>query len=165
MSTKTNDLPKREDLPEVVRTYADIFKKDGKISDTGVLEFSADAYEKTLDGNDKLTMEVIGALQKHNSNVHAAVVLATGELASKWCPKHKDVNEVTAELKVGKDTMGVTYSHQKQVGKPGGAPEDKVTKHGVTRSFYEAHAAGPNRGAVKKVRDFISAHAEAAAAS
>lgn len=156
----SNDV--KQDLPESVTTLAKAIQKELKIGDNGVAELPKDIYEKHLPEN--LTAATIKAVQSHNSDFLAALTLATGEAGYAFLKKKKDVNDVKVEIKAGKDSMGVVYSREKTVTVPGN-PTTQKTKYGQAKALYEAHAAGANRGALKKVREYLTAQAEAAAAS
>lgn len=152
----------QNEVPESVQELAKSLKKDLKHSDTGVGELPKDIYEKHLP--EGLTMDTIKKFQSHNSDFLAALSLANGESSAALMKKKKDLASTNIEIKVGKDTMGCVYTREKIVTIPGNPPIQKTT-YGHNRPFYEAYAAGPNRGALKKVNDFLKASAAAAAAA
>lgn len=157
----------RSSLPEKVLKYADLFKKNLTITDTGVVELPKDIYEKTLEGVEGVTLASITKAQAHNTDVLAGLSLAVAEAAPAFVKKHKGINELTAEFKAGKDTLGTVYTHTKEVRIPPAKAGEEATmqvRHGQLRSFYDAYAAGNNRGSLKKVREFVSQTAAAAAA-
>lgn len=166
MSNEKNEKIERSSLPEKVLAYADLFKKNLTISDTGVVELPKDIYGQTLEETDGLTLEHVKKLESHNAEVLAGLALAVGEAAPGFIKKHKAINELTAEIKAGKSTLGAIYTHEKEVRIPGanGAEATTQVRHGSLRSFYDAFAAGNNRGALKKVRDYVGQNAAAAAA-
>jgi hypothetical protein len=151
----------KPELGEQANAIAAYLRKEMKLTSTGVAEAPKDTCEKTLP--EGLTVKHVSQLQAYESDLIAATALVLGDEGAKFLAKNKSITDVSAEIKVGKNTVGVTYSREKQVRAPGNA--EPTTKYGVTKAFYEAHAAGHNRGGLKKVREYNSAVAEAAASS
>lgn len=155
----------KNEVPQNIRDLSNVLKKEIKHANTGAAEaLPKDTYEKVLPEELAPHFDLFKKFQTFNSDLTAALALANGELGATFLKKHKDVQSVNVEMKAGKDTIGNVYSREKTVTVPGNPPQQRTT-YGHSRSFYEAHAAGPNRGALKKVREYLTASAAAAAAA
>lgn len=157
----------RSDLPERVLQHADLLKKHGKFTETGVLELPADIYEQTLGDDAGFTMANVKKFQSHNTDLQAAMIVAMGEMSEGFAKKHKNINELTCQIKVGKDAMGNVFKYEKPVRVPSlnGGEATTIVKRNVSQPFYDTNSAGPNRGSVKKAREYVSGLVALAAAA
>jgi hypothetical protein len=147
-------------IPEAVKAMAERIKKEMKVTDTGVIEVPKELYESLLPAG--LDMSLIKKLQAHDSEFMAAGALANGELGLKHFAKHKNVDVVTSEIAIGKNSASFSFQRSKPVPDGNGAMQ---IKHGVSSAKYVVSAAGGNRGALKKVRMLLSSMAESASHS
>lgn len=114
-----------------------------------------------LNKPESLSEEVIKQVQAYSSDYYAASVKAGGELSVDTLAKNKNLEEVHLAFPLfGKDVFNVNVSRSETSTTPGtGVP---VTKYGVVSAKLVTYDARANRGAIKAIRDEISASALAA---
>lgn len=139
-------------IKPVIRELANTLKEGAELKD-GIIMMSADAYERSLAGTD-LTLEVCDAVRNHNKNLISAVGLVTGELGIEAMKKDKKLEQVSAELAVGTDSVSAVFQRSKEgLAAPGS--KETVTRLGVLTSKFVVDANG-NKGDYKKVRTHLS---------
>jgi hypothetical protein len=108
-----------------------------------------------------VTEDQIKAVQGYNSDFFAASVKAFGDSSLDALKKHKSLEEVHGAFPLyGKDMFNVNVSRSETSTTPGtGVP---VTKYGVVSAKLVTYDARSNRGAIKAIRDELSASALAA---
>lgn len=145
-----NDLKVNDNVLKL----ADSLSTQLQIGEGGVVTVNKDFYENNLP--DGLTMADVKRVQEHNGNVLAGAQLALGETGIEYFRKHKDVDQLTLEIKAGADKMGVGFQRTRTYPGMKGGPEK--TTVGVSMARYTAQAAG-NVGSMKKVRTHLSQQA------
>jgi hypothetical protein len=141
------------EIKSVVTDMAAQLKKNLTLGEHGIIEVAPGAFEATLEGSN-LTPDIYNSVQKHNSNLVAAFSLAVGQMGLASMKKDKKLEQVSAELPVLKDTIGVSFQRSKEQQTAPGSGEF-VSKYGVTSARYVVNAAG-NRGEYKKVRNHLA---------
>lgn len=141
-----------------VRDMADLLKGEMKVGEHGVIEVTAEAFEKSLSGTE-LSPETYKAVQAHNATLIAAVGLACGEIAIPAMKKDKKLDQVSVELPILKDSVGASFLRSKEF--PNAQGGDPILKYGVLTSKFVVDANG-NKGDYKKVRTHLSELAAAA---
>jgi hypothetical protein len=138
-------------ISQKVQDLSTQLKDDFKVGEAGVIEVSADAVEKSLEGTG-LTMELFEKTQAHRDDLVAASGLAIGELGLDAFNKNKSLAQVSVEMKVGKDVVGGVFARSKQVPDGQGGMQ---TKFGVLSSRVQVNGAA-NKGELKKVRSHLA---------
>lgn len=158
MSTKTAATSARPEVNENILALADTIKKDLKIGEGGVAELPKDIYEQTLPEN--ITMADVKRVADHNTAFAAGLTLALGEAGVAAFKKDKKLAQVSVDVTAGKDKVAALVQREKQVADGKGGQQ---VKHFVANTKWTFAGAG-NRGALKKIRDHLSAVGAAAAA-
>jgi CRISPR/Cas system CMR subunit Cmr4 (Cas7 group RAMP superfamily) len=134
---------------EIVNLAAAI-RADIKIdAATGVATVGPDLYERLLP--EGLTVDIIKQVKEHDTKIIAAVPLALGEEAIPVMKKNKGLENATLIMPtVGKDTIGATFTRQREATNPA-APGTTMTIHGAVRVEMTQYANG-SRGELAKVK-------------
>ena len=150
MSNAKQDKPVIDINPTII-ALAEQVKKEFKLGEGGIITVEKDFFEKTLPEN--ISMADVKRLQDHETNVFAAVGLATGEVGLAQFKKDKKLAQVSIDFNVGKNKAGFVFQRDREVSDGKGG---KQVKHGILNAKVTHNGAG-NRGAYKKVRDHLSA--------
>jgi len=159
MSTKTDTTPARPDVPEIVLAVANAIKKELKIGEGGVGEVPKDIYEQTLPLSN-LTMAEVKRVNDHDTAFAAGLTMALGDASIAAFKKDKKLAQTSVDVNAGKNKAAVLIQREKQVADGKGGQQ---VKHYVANTKWTFAGAG-NRGALKKIRDHLSAVGAAAAA-
>lgn len=135
-----------KEIKASTRALADSLKAAMTMGSNGAATTEADWYASTLP--EGLTIDLRKQFQNHDSAVMAAQAVALGELGIPFMKENPEVQQVSASLAVGGDTISTDIVREYQHG--------KTTTYGHVISAYTHNAAGANRGelaaAVKYVR-------------
>lgn len=114
-----------------------------------------------LNKPESLPEEFIKQYEAYSSDYYAASVKAGGELSVDLMAKNKNLEEVHLAFPLaGKNLFNVNVARSETSTTPGtGVP---VTKYGVVTAKLVTYDARANRGAIKAIRDELSASALAA---
>lgn len=122
------------------------------IDATGNVHFADNAFERTLQGTD-LTMDMFKVTQEHRDNVIAGTALALGEKGMEFLSKNPNINAVSGEFKVNRDSIGGVVHRTRQF--PDGQGGMKENK-GALSMKYVANGQSGNRGQLKKVKQHLA---------
>lgn len=147
------------DIKPEIRNLADQLKSEMNVGDAGIAEVPKEAYEKSL--GDGLTMDIIKQVQQHNADFVAATGLALGEVGMAAMKKNKELDQVSIEIPVHKDSVAGVFARSKQVPDGNGGMQ---AKHGVLSMRYTTSGAAGSKGSLKKVRQHLADEAKAALA-
>lgn len=148
------------DVKQHIKDMAEALKKEMKLGTGGVIEISADAFLKSLEGT-SINESQVKAVQKHTSEFFAATMLAAGDIAVPAMKKDKKLDQVSVEIPVLKDTVSHVIMRSKEVmaGMPKeGEEAPKKTTYGFVSSRYTTDVTG-SKGDAKKVKLHIAAMA------
>lgn len=123
-----------------------------KVSGTEVV-IEDDFYEKMLPSD--ISMETVSRIQTHNSRLLSTTGLIIGELGIKVMEENKDVSEVTARFKAGKDTHKHTVRRFKTVPNPKD-PGVTSTVYGALQSSVKVCGTNGSAGELKRVRKHLN---------
>lgn len=144
-------------LKETTLALAKRFKDESDIKDGGVIETPKGLYEDTLP--EDLPIDLVNKVMAHNESVVAAFTQATGDIGEETLKKNKDLDSVSANMKLGKfGTVDANYQRS-VTGPKSVADRTPVTRHGVTQVKVKTFA-GKNSGELKKVRDSLRERAD-----
>ena len=132
-------------------------RKRIKIGKDGTAEVPPELYEEMLNIADS-TIDVATAkkVQTAHSNIVAGFTLAVGESGLDAMKKHPKIEQVTAELKAGRDEIEVVLNRTRENVNPKDPQGVKLTQHGATTVKYTVRGTA-NSGELKKVRQHILA--------
>lgn len=126
----------------------------GGVADPFSKEFSAEVLETV-----GLTPAEVKKYDTAIGHLVAGTALATGEAGLDYFAKHKDAQQVSAELKVGSSTLSITTDrHKSYPNRMGGEGAPNIEKYGITNARFTVASAG-NRGDFKKVREHLGSQA------
>jgi hypothetical protein len=134
--------PKIEKLSEV------LLENIENVSETGVVQFKKDTFEKTLDGSE-LTMDSVKSVHEHRDDVIAATGLALGKKGQELFKKKQSPDQVTGTFKAHKDTVNGTFYKERNL------PNNKgeiVKKRNVLSMGYVANGKEGTKGQLKAVK-------------
>jgi hypothetical protein len=130
-------------------------RKRVKINKDGTADVPAELYEELLNIADpSIDVATAKKVQAAHSNIVAGFTLGVGENGLDAMKKHPKIEQVTAELKAGRDEIEVVLNRSREINdmkNPGG---DKLTQYGATTVKYTVRGTA-NSGELKKVRQHI----------
>lgn len=131
-------------------------RKRIKINKDGVADVPAELYEELLNIADpSIDVATAKKVQAAHSNIVAGFTLAVGENGLDAMKKHPKIEQITAELKAGRDEIEVVLNRSREVNDMKN-PGEKLTQHGATTVKYTVRGTA-NSGELKKVRQHILA--------
>lgn len=156
------------EVKQAIKDLAAQLKPMFTLAENGVVIPDDDLYSKALP--EGLTVEMVKALQQHNTSLVAATSYVVGEMAVDAFKADKSLDRVTTVVPAGTDKISVGVLRSREY-PAGGIPKEgetrdpnaKIVKFGVIEASYEVASNG-NKGELKKVRSHISALAAAALA-
>ena len=150
------------DIKQSVLDLAAALKADLSLGENGHIGVAEGAGERTLPST--LSAETVKHFQDHVNDLVAATYLAAGEIGVDAFKADENLDRVSLTIPFFADSVSVEINRSKEY-PAGGVPKEgehrsteTVTKYGVGYSKYNVNANG-NKGALKKVRDRISAMA------
>jgi hypothetical protein len=135
-----------------IQELANGIKKDITFDSATHIFTEENSFEKHLP--DGIDMPTVGIVNQYNTDFVAASALAVGEYAIEEMKKHKTIETISADFKMGeKDTVSHMVTRQKTFTNPTN-PSEPVQKYGAVSSVYSAHA-GKSEGQLKQVKAFL----------
>lgn len=127
----------------------------GKISidnDNGVAKTADDTFESTLP--EGMTLEMVDSVFDHIKTVSEGFVKATGEAAEEYLKKHKEVEQVSNTLKVGKG-MAVDVAYDRKINRRKSVTDPTmIDVYGATS--VKMTVKSRTSAEMKRVRDALS---------
>lgn len=130
----------------------EVIKGQVTMGDNGVLNPSDEWLDKALEGSD-VTRDMIEKVQTKRDEIIAGAGLAVGEIGVAEFKKNKDLNQVSSELKFGKDTIGAVLHRTRNLPDGDGGMKEKK---GVLSMSYKANGQIGSKGQLKKVKQTIA---------
>jgi len=134
------------------KQMGEVLKGQFVLGDNGVISPSEEWLDKVLEGSE-VTPDMIDKVLTKRDEIIAGAGLALGEIGVAEFKKNKDLGQVSAELKFGKDSIGgVLHRTRNLPDGDGGMKERK----GVLSMSYKANGQIGSKGQLKKVKQTIS---------
>ena len=129
-----------------VKQMGEVVKGQMTVGENGVVDLAEGAFEKTLEGTD-LTLDDFKKTQDHRDLVIAGIGLGLGELGIAEFKKNKDLGQVSAELKIHRDSIGGTFHRSRNLPDGDGGMKEKK---GVLSMSYKANGQMGSKGSSRK---------------